>query len=274
MHVIQVSTVCLLISSHGIPCTSYVRQLCMKLHAVQTCTTAVIVALSPLQCEVCTRNEPDRSLHAVLTRLWQQLLAATAGCAGFQASTEHEHGYPAANVVLMDASSFCYRFYHAASRSMSAGGASTAIEHLFLARVLSIAGREAAHGFGPATQLVVVFDSPPRISGGQPIRRSIVPEYKVCFPPSTLAAAALRRQPAQQIVRMTAAITTWRDPRSMQCLSSRPAPSGQLSGQPDVSKCNLPVPHYTTFAVVTDADMPMKEFQAASSVCSSAYHHD
>lgn len=181
---------CLLISSHGVPCTACLRQLCMKLHAVQTITTAVIVALAPLQCKVCTQSNPDRSLHAVLTRRWPLGAAAPAGCAGLQASTEHDHGYPAANVVLMDASSFCYRFHHAASRSMSAGGASTAIEHLFLARVLSIAGREAAHGFGPATQLVVVFDSPPRKSGGQPIRRSIVPEYKACFPPCSCSTVA------------------------------------------------------------------------------------
>eukprot|EP00892_Ulva_mutabilis_P007716 jgi/Ulvmu1/5316/UM022_0110.1 len=97
----------------------------------------------------------------------------------------------AKNVVLMDASCFCYRYYHAASHAMSSRGSSTAIEHLFLAQVLAIVSGQHSLGFGPASQLVVVFDSPPSSTGGVPLRRSMYPAYKGnrSTPPDAVIAA-------------------------------------------------------------------------------------
>lgn len=80
----------------------------------------------------------------------------------------------------MDASCFCYQFFHAASRKLSSVGRSTAVEHLFLKRVLDVISGQQILGFGRASQLIVVFDSPPASTGGgQPLRRSMYPEYKV-----------------------------------------------------------------------------------------------
>lgn len=62
---------------------------------------------------------------------------------------------------------------------MSSAGKSTAIEHLFLAKVLAIISGQQTLGFGRASQLIVVFDSPPK-GEGVPLRRTMYPAYKVC----------------------------------------------------------------------------------------------